>query len=239
MATRNRGGAGRSAAALAREDAQAEARAGARRQAEIRQAEKPTASPRAETLFVWDTTAAPGQIRTHEVIVKKDSKGRIATKSYSLSNDKACEMPAPHALQFLRDDAFVVAATPELEQRDEQRIRPVKARTEHVNVIALSENETIAEWSELSDEALVRRAHAFPTADKPGVEASRAELIVFLTEASRIKKADGDRIADDEDLEGLDNSELDRVFGGGRAKGLDKDLIPGGTRIRPAKPSPS
>lgn len=228
-----RGAPRRSAAAQAASVRAAEDRKQEQRSREVERASAPTPSPTRSVLYVYDTTAAPQATRIHDVIAKKDARGQILTKSYPLSNEKPCEMPAAHALQFLRDDAFIVCTDPVPEEREESRLRPVKARSENVNVIALTENETIADWSELSDEALVRRAHAFPSADKPNDGASRAELVVFLTEASRVKKTDGDRLADDDQLEGMGGDELNSLFGDDRRAGIDRDLPGSRTRVRP------
>lgn len=194
-------------------------------------------SVRADKLFVWDSTAPPGAVRIHEVIIARNKKtGKVATKSYSLSSDTPCGMAPEHALQFLRDEAFIVSASDDIDLRDQQRIRPVKARVGNVNIIALSENETIAEWNELTDDALVRRAMAFPSGDKPDVNASRDELVEFLTNASKIRKADGDRLEDDGELEGMSTEEIASRFGADRRSGIDKDLPGTRTEVRPAKP---
>ncbi len=170
-------------------------------------------------LFVWDTTAALGAVRNHDVIMSKNKvTGAVLTRTYGLASDKACKMPAEHALQFLRDKAFVVSTVEDLDTRDANRVQPVKQRVEKVNVLTLSENETIAEWGELSTEALVRRAHAFPADEKPDVKASRAELIAFLVEKSTKPKQGMDKIGDVEEMPG---DELDGLFGGDRSKGMN------------------
>lgn len=191
---------------------------------QVDQTEQKPALKQPKVLYVWDTTAAPGALRTHEVIAAKNQRtGAVLTKSYPLSNDKACPMPAAHALQFLRDEAFVVSISDDIDRRDIDRVKPVKQRVEQVNVLSLSENETIADWSELSDDALLRRAMVCPVDEKPETSASREDLIAFLTSASRKKQQDGDRLAAEGGVEGLAPSEIDKLFGGDRNKGINNN----------------
>jgi hypothetical protein len=127
-----------------------------------------------ETGLVMDMNARPGETRIHEIIIKEIDGGEPITKMYRLNSETPVEMPMDHALKFLSDKAFVVTS------KGGDLIKPVKRRDPSQPVVKLEADEVIAEYSELSRDALWKRAKVLPGSDKIGKASSNETLIEFI-----------------------------------------------------------
>lgn len=125
---------------------------------------------------VTDTNAKKGP-RTHDIITEMDDEGEVVTMaSYALNRTEPTFMPESHALQFLKDKAFVVV------DDKGHRIEPLIAPTaEELGGLVLKDDETVANLSELSKEALYKRCkvHAMAEEIKP-TATKKEEMIAFL-----------------------------------------------------------
>lgn len=131
--------------------------------------ERPAAALDDELWTVVDTNAKAGP-RMHEF------EGGY---QYSLEAFKRTPVPKRHALQFLKDEAFVVR------RPDGQVVRSIpKAEVDGSGAPKLEAGQTIAYFEELTDEALDKRVALRPTGHEYA-DAPRALKIQFLTEAPR------------------------------------------------------
>ena len=117
--------------------------------------------------FVVDTNAVLAP-RFHDV------PDGAALKRYALKADEPTEMPLDHALKFLRDPAFIV------KNAKGEVIKPLasKEKTTHIQV---PEGFVLAEWEELSKEALYVRCKVLPgSEDIKETKTPKAQMIEFL-----------------------------------------------------------
>ncbi|MRR49369.1 MAG: hypothetical protein EG825_00400 [Rhodocyclaceae bacterium] len=129
--------------------------------------------------FVVDTNARPGESRAHEVIIREVTGQDPITKIYRLNSETPTEMPLDHAMKFLRDKAFLVTTS------GGEVIKPVVKRDQADVTFQLGENELIAEYSELSREALWKRVKMLPGSESIGKASGNETLIAFIKEKTR------------------------------------------------------
>ena len=125
--------------------------------------------------LVVDLNANKGP-RRHEIPVKVTPQGEVLmTRTYILDAEKPCEMEQEHAMFFLKDDAFVVC------DPAGNHIKPVKARDGGMGGFELGENEVLAQYDELSKEALFKRCKILVGSEHIKETATKKEdMIVFL-----------------------------------------------------------
>lgn len=137
-----------------------------------------------EVGFVTDT-AAINAPRQHDIIESTDEKGNpTAIKRYALSAATPTEMPFEHALKFLRDPGFVV--------RDAagKILKPMKNREQTTGVV-IPEGFVLAEWDELSKEALYLRCKVAPGSERlHPMKTHKDDLIKFLVAIEKAKVVD-------------------------------------------------
>ena len=125
--------------------------------------------------FVVDTLAVAGP-RIHSIITKFDKDGKPAlTKQYPLVSDKSTPMPLDHAMQFLKDKAFIVT--------DEKGtvLKPLENIEEKATHVQIPEGYVLAKYEELSRDSLVLRAKVLPNASAiHPVKTKSADIIAFL-----------------------------------------------------------
>jgi hypothetical protein len=129
-----------------------------------------TLTKKSETLFVQDTTCKPGETRQHIQLVDG-----IETP-FDFSHGKKTEIETSIAMKFLKTKEFVVTdhegkrveQTPE--QPDEHARKP----------FVLRDNQVVAELSELTDEALWKRASQLIGGEKLPRDAGRGRFVAFL-----------------------------------------------------------
>lgn len=133
----------------------------------------------AEIGFVIDSNARPGEVRSHEIIVQMVEGQEPVTRFYNLRSDERTKMPMDHAMQFLRDKAFqVFDAAGNL-------IKPVPVTDRTDGKLVLGDDQVVAEYDELSREALWKRVKALPGSDKIGKASGNDTLIAFLKAAAK------------------------------------------------------
>ena len=95
-------------------------------------------------------------------------------EGYALSAYEKCKMPKAHALVFLRDTAFVV-----FDEAGQQVRALPKAAISEGAALQLEPGQTVAEYDELLDDALLARALMRPGGSQ-AEGMTRAALIAFL-----------------------------------------------------------
>jgi len=164
-----------------------------------------------EPLFVLDKNAPPGQTRRHEIVTQVGPGGEaIAVKGYDLPRDVGADSPIPgipmpeaHALQFLRDSSFIVM------RKNGTRIPPAMiAKEGGTGGFELPEDETIAKWDELSNEALFRRCKAYADSLDIAESTAKSKKIAFLK--GKIKRTAGVSRGSENVVGQMPEAELDR-----------------------------
>lgn len=181
----------------------------------------PKKEAKAEVYKVFDAKAGD-KGRTHEIIVKKYTDGREPEiKPYTLFAHTAVEMPADHAMKFLIDPTFRV------ERSNGQRITP-PPKYDPSLPLTVGEDQTIANFDELSKTALYKRAKLIAGSENLTVNSSIDELVDFL-KAQRRKTMRGDLTDRERELlEKLTVGELDGQLGGAAVSklfGEDSPLV--------------
>lgn len=126
----------------------------------------------------WSVTDSNARTspRFHDIPTKINEHGEvIMTKSYALSADTPTNMPEDHARMFLTDSAFIV-----LNDKGDH-ITPVIKREGGMGNFKLGENELIAEYDEISKEALFKRCKILAGSDNIKERLTpKEEMITFL-----------------------------------------------------------
>lgn len=142
-------------------------------------ASAPKAAPK--TYLVLDSTAKDGP-RIHEMLVNG------AVRPFVFKPGEALELDAPIALKFLKHDAFwAVNAKGERIAISRRPRQPEELGAGER--FRLGENETVANYTELTTDALIHRAVELPGGEQYATGApDRAAIIAFIkqtTEANR------------------------------------------------------
>jgi hypothetical protein len=136
-------------------------------------AEKPAKKP--DTLFVQDTTCTPnGGAREHVQIIGG------AEKTFSFEYKKKVEMPSAVAMKFLKIAEFIVT---DHEGKTVERV-PDQPDQHAIKPFLLKEDQVIAQLTELSDNALLKRAMQMVGGERMQ-HSGRDRLISFLLAARR------------------------------------------------------
>ena len=124
---------------------------------------------------VIDLNATKGP-RKHEIPIKVDASGEVLmTKTYILDAEVGMKMDPEHAMFFLKDPAFLVA------DAEGTQVKPVVQREGGIGGFRLGENEVIAQYDELSKEALFKRCKILVGADHiKETRTPKEEMIAFL-----------------------------------------------------------
>lgn len=152
-------------------------------------------------MFVIDTTAQPDTTAENGQIVSGARTHIMPFNGRSLpckfEHAKPLELPTEVAVKFLKNDGFI------LTDKDgnplEYKRRPRQPEElEAGERIALSPDETIARYDELSNGSLQKRALELPGGEKfAGVNAPRAAMIDFIKAAREaIQKANTSKVPD-------------------------------------------
>ena len=154
--------------------------------------------------FVLDMNAVT-EPRFHDIPVAVDNSGKPSqVKRYILTATEPTEMPMDHARMFLRDKSFIVT--------DEAGsvLRPL-ANMESIAHVSIPDGFVLAEYEELSKDALITRAKVLPGSGHiHPVKTKVADIIAFIKNSQpkkpEVKKVD--RVSE------VAVSELDKMFDG-------------------------
>lgn len=171
-------------------------------------------------LYVRDSLANPDTPRRHEVIIGMRADGEKLTTSYELHREKDCKMPMTHGMQFLRSPAFIVCREPN-DVELKTRIKPVKQTERAVKPADLPAHQTVADWDDLTTEALLTRAKVLPDSEEFDFDTPREELLAFLVKAHTKKNIGQNKHGD---VEELPEDALNEIFGGDRSKDMLREL---------------
>ena len=139
---------------------------------------------------VFDTLARNGVPRAHEIITRVYDDGRDPdTKVYHLRSDVGTPMPMDHALKFLSDKAFRV------QNPLGTMIVPPPKQEGGLGGFQLADNQTIADWSELSKPALFKRCKVIAGGEHIKATDSEQAMIDFLLRQRKMVR--GERQMDD------------------------------------------
>lgn len=162
------------------------------------------------TLFVRDTNCRAGfEKRTHRVAL---DNGGFA--SYTFTQDEKLEMPAGHAMKFLKDEAWVVT------DHEGNRILPIEEVKSGQEIPKLRVDQVVARWDELTAQALLTRAQMRRGGEKFRQGAKKSDLIAFLTSEAEVKARADEHIPADAGSEAGDV--------GGEMSAADVDALLGG-----------
>lgn len=141
---------------------------------------------------VYDTNQAGDLPRIHEVITQLFDDGREPlVKKYKLFSDKPPEpdMPMEHALRFLVDEKFQVI------DPSGKRITPPPKVEGGTGAYVLPDNQTIANWDELSRAALFKRCKVIPGSEAIKPTDEPEVFVEFLLGWQRAQKKGAGGIA--------------------------------------------
>ncbi|WP_341702622.1 hypothetical protein [Ferrovibrio sp.] len=132
-----------------------------------------TARQEPETMLVTDTTAVPSNPRrVHTVVING------MPIDYTFEAGKPVEMPAAHAMKFVRVPEFIVTT------KEGRRLEPIaNPITRHVSIQTLDPGQVVAGLNELTNTALLHRAQVLNGGEKYGANSSRDEVIAFIMAA--------------------------------------------------------
>lgn len=150
--------------------------------------------------FVVDTLAVAAP-RIHSIITAFDKDNKPAlTKQYPLSSDKPTPMPLDHAMQFLKDKAFIVT------NEKGEVLKPLENIEEKASHVQIPEGYVLAKYEELTRESLVLRAKVLPNAANiHPVKSKAADVIAFLKAADAAKHKAASKPE-------MTETELDKLF---------------------------
>jgi len=131
-----------------------------------------------EKAQVRDLNAPVGVKRVHTIVTEMRDGEVYSTHNYPLGSDEPVTMPMEHALKLLHDPAF------EVKNAAGERLKPVKKRDPHDRA-ELTEDETVAQWDELSQQALYARAKVYAGSEGLKVNTEKVVLIAFLKAAAK------------------------------------------------------
>lgn len=167
------------------------------------------------TLFVLDTNCRPGfEVRVHQVAL--DNGGFV---SYEFKEHEKLEMPAEHAMKFLKDEAWIVI------DHEGKRVRPITDVKAGQEIPKLGPNQVVATWDELTAVALLVRTMMRRGGEKFKKGSKKDDLIEFLTSDSAMKGKADDHIPSDAGDEagdvggGISTAEVDKMLGDGDEDG--------------------
>lgn len=176
----------------------------------------PAEKAKAKTLFVLDTTAMPDTIgpdgktitgkRVHEQIID----GRV--QSVTFEHGVAKELSEVVARKFLKHEAFLLTdkdGNPVAFTRRPKQPEELGAGEQ----IKLNDDETIARYDELSNNALLARVLEMPGGEKFAENPSRQAMIAYIVKAKQvIAEANKSKVADvgkDDFVPNLDDDEAE------------------------------
>jgi hypothetical protein len=135
---------------------------------------------------VYDSNAKLGEIRHHEIMIRQIPGHPPETKTFGLSSTEPCEMTSDDARKFLKDRAFIVI--------NEKGVRQEVIEERDDGTIKLSANEIIAEYQELTKEALFNRVKMCANSAhiKYG-DTEKDEMIAFLRNERAAKEKAGEQ----------------------------------------------
>lgn len=135
-----------------------------------------------KTLFVSDSNQQGDKARVHQVPIAThpETKEVLAVHDYSLFSNptQAVEMPEDHAMFFTKDSAFIVM------DHDGNRIEPVVVKDVGVGRIILDENELVAQYEELTQDALYKRCKVVAGSSDISKKTPKKDMITFLKQVS-------------------------------------------------------
>lgn len=137
-------------------------------------------------LYVMDTTAQPPNVkRSHEMIV--DDKG--TRKSFTFEQGVPLALEPSIALKFLKHEAFK-RTNEKGEPLPFKRLPKQPEELQAGEKLVLADDQTIANYDELSTHALQHRVLEMPGTQRfAGDKPSRPEMIAFLVSAKAKAKA--------------------------------------------------
>lgn len=144
---------------------------------EIIEQPAPVADPDAGFLYVMDKSATPSSgARTHEQYLANG-----VLKSFTFEYGKPLRLPFAMAVRFLKSDGFYRSD----ENGDELPFDRAPKRPEELGAgerLVISENEVIARYSELTDQALKLRCAALPGSEDVVANGPRERVIKFIVD---------------------------------------------------------
>lgn len=163
--------------------------------------------------IVKDTLAEPGKARVHQIITKMgpDGKTPAEIQTVQLRSDQGTEMEMDHAMQFLKDKAFIVT------DAEGNRVEPVPVQKDGgTGSLVLKPNEVIADLNELTTRSLYKRCKVIAGSDKIVEGTEREDMVDFL-----MRRAGAQDIAQKTDVaeamaaagvDQMDSKSLDALF---------------------------
>lgn len=133
----------------------------------------------ANFLCVQDTTVKVDAIRVHDIPVFGDGGEIVQTIQVKCQHGSRTKVAKNIGLQFLKHDTFIVSTM------DGRVLKPLKLHEGGDGGLKLAENETVANYDELSDEALFRRCHILPASEDVAEDTPREDMIAFIKMARK------------------------------------------------------
>lgn len=130
-------------------------------------------------LCVQDTTAKPDAPRIHDVPVFDENGVIVQTVSVKCEYNKRTKVAKNIGLQFLKHKTFLVSTM------DGRVLKPLELHEGGDGGLKLAENEVVANFDELSEQALYRRCHILPNSDGIEEDSPREDMVDFIKAARK------------------------------------------------------
>ncbi len=132
-------------------------------------------------LAVQDMTCKPPDgIRVHDIPVFNEKGDMVDVKAVKCVYDKRTKVPKNIGLQFLKYKTFVVSIVSDDPAKDGKVLKPLDIHEGGDGGLKLADNEIVANYDELSSEALFRRCHILPKSEGIDEDSTREGMIAFL-----------------------------------------------------------
>lgn len=157
--------------------------------------------PHKEVGYVTDTLAVNAK-RYHQIPTAFDSNRKpVSFKQYELSANEETEMPLDHALFFLGSESFIV------KDGTKKVLKPL-ASQEQATHVTIPDNFVLAEYSELTRDALVARCKVLPGSEHIHVKKTSVDELISFLKSSRpaVSKTA-------EPFDAINQKALDRMLG--------------------------
>lgn len=162
-----------------------------------------------DTLFVQDMNCSPRHLkRQHEIPMIDGTVGL-----YDFKHGETLELAHGIAMRFSRDEAFRIT------DHDGNIFDPAPKLVDQSLPVQVEVDQCIANYDELTQAALLRRAAVEIGGENMNTRTSKKEMIAFLTELARVRQSDPDAAKSGRDLAKPDpgpelpGEELNQMFG--------------------------
>ncbi len=135
---------------------------------------------------VFDLNQTGDGPRKHDVVIRSDRDGRVLeTKTYELWRIKGTVMPIDHGIKFLKDASFKVETMTGIP------LTPLRESQTNNNAVKLADDEVVATYTELTEEALYKRCKVMAGSEELDGNSGRDAMIQFMRRRRGMQISEG------------------------------------------------